>query len=66
MNLPKSKRLRFTIAGFVLNFITVGVGMYFKTELVSLGTCLMMVNTPLYAYILGESWNPSKEDKDGK
>jgi hypothetical protein len=64
MKLPKSKRLRFTIVAFILNFLTVWTGMYFKADLTALGVCLMMINTPLYTYVLGESFKPSTQEKD--
>ena len=59
MRLPKSKRLRFAAIGLGINFLTVWGGMYFNAELVALGTCLLMINSPLYVYILGDSFRPS-------
>lgn len=59
MRLPKSKRLRFAAIVIGINFLTVWVGMYFNADLVALGTCLLMINSPLYVYILGDSFRSS-------
>lgn len=58
---PQSKRLRFAAIGFATNIIVVLFGMYFGSDLVALGTCLTMVNTPIYVYILGDSFRPSEQ-----
>ena len=59
MKLPKSKRLRFSMAVIIINFIMGVAGMYFRTDLSKLGVFLMMSNSPLYVYILGDSYRPS-------
>ncbi len=59
MKLPKSKRLRIAITVIVTNYITFWIGMVMETDLVSLATGLAIINTPLLAYILGESFRPS-------
>jgi hypothetical protein len=59
MKLPKSKRLRFTAVGLGVNFITVWIGVYFNVDLVALGTCLSLINAPLYVYVFGDSFRPS-------
>ena len=58
------KRLKVALLGFGLNFITVWVGMYYSVDLVALGTCLALVNAPLYAYITGDTIRPTKNDKE--
>jgi hypothetical protein len=59
MKLPKSKRLRFSIAVIIANFIIGFFGIYKNADLTALGTFLALSNTPLYAYILGDSFRPS-------
>ena len=59
MKLPKSKRLRFTIAIIVLNFLIGLYGISQGADLTALGTFLALANTPLYVYILGDSFRPS-------
>jgi len=63
MKISKSKRLWFCISSLIANFIIVIFGMKFHADLVALGTCLMMINTPLYVYVLGETMTPSKKKK---
>jgi len=50
-----SKRLRITIAGLVVNFITVWVGIYHGVDLNALGVCLSLINAPLYVYVMGDT-----------
>jgi hypothetical protein len=59
MKLPKSKRLRFSIAVIIANFIIGFFGIIKGADLTALGTFLALSNTPLYAYILGDSFRPS-------
>lgn len=59
MKIHKSKRLRITLGGLALNFITVWIGIGYNADLTALGTCLMMINTPLYVYVFGESFRKS-------
>ena len=59
MTLPKSKRLRFSIAVIVANFVIGIIGIIKGADLTALGTFLALCNTPLYAYILGDSFRPS-------
>jgi hypothetical protein len=59
MRFPKSKRFRFSLVVIAVNFLLGGMGMYLKADLVQLGTFLVMSNSPLYVYILGESYRPS-------
>ena len=56
----KSKRLRFTVAVIIVNYAIAVYGINHGVDLTALGTFLALVNTPLYAYILGESYRPSK------
>jgi hypothetical protein len=64
--LPKSKRLRFAVGVLIANFVVVIFGMWKGTDLVALGTCLMMINAPLYVYILGDSYRPSNTNDINK
>jgi hypothetical protein len=59
--MTKSKRLKFTIFAVIVNFILAIYGINKGVDLTALGTFLALVNTPLYAYILGESFRPSKQ-----
>ena len=60
MRVPNSKRLRITIAGLIANFLIGGFGIYHGADLSALGTFLALANSPLYVYILGDSFRPSK------
>lgn len=62
--MTKNKRLKIVLTALTINFLTVWAGMHFGTDLIALGTCLMMINSPLFVYILGETYRPSKEEKD--
>lgn len=42
-----------------VNYLLFVYGMTLGTDLVALGTGLTMVNVPLMAYILGETFRPS-------
>ena len=64
--LPKSKRLRIVITALVLNFIIFGFGVFKGADLSDLGIGLAALNAPLYAYVLSETWKPSKQNKDEK
>ncbi len=59
MKLPKSKRLRFCIAVIIVNFILGIMGMLTGANLLMLGGFLSLSNTPLYVYVLGDSYRPS-------
>ena len=58
--MSKSKRFRLTILVLAMNFAIFVYGIYKGADLSSLGTGLSLLNAPLYAYILGESYRPSK------
>ena len=64
--MSKSKRFRLTILVLAMNFAIFTYGIYSDSDLSSLGTGLSLLNAPLYAYILGESYRPSgdKPSKD--
>lgn len=53
-------RLKFSIIVTIANFIMGIIGMILGTDLTALGVFLTMANTPLFAYILGQSLNPTK------
>ena len=57
--LPRSKRLRFSI--YTLHLLTaVGVlGMYLKTDLSQLAAYMAVTVIPLVAYIIGDTMRPS-------
>jgi len=57
----QSKRLIFSIVIIAINFMFGIYGIYFKTDLSDLGSFLAMVNAPLYVYVFGESYRPSKK-----
>lgn len=59
MKLPKSKRLRFSIWVIVANFAIGALGILKSADLTALGTFLALSNTPLYAYILGDTFRAS-------
>ena len=56
----RSKRLWIVAGALFLNFATVWFGIHKGVDLTALGTCLAMINAPLYVYVFGESWRPSK------
>lgn len=64
MKISKSKRLWFSIAALVANILLVLIGIFNGADLTALGTCLALINTPLYSYIFGESFRPSKQEND--
>lgn len=57
--LPKSKRFRFAFYAFHVYIIIGVVAMYKQADLVSLGTYLLMITTPVALYILGDTFRPS-------
>ena len=59
MKLPKSKRLRFSIAVIIANFIIGVIGILYGANLLTLGAFLSLSNSPLYIYVLGDSYRPS-------
>jgi len=59
MNLPKSKRLRFSVWVIVANFAIGVLGILKGADLQALGVFLALSNAPLYAYVLGDSFRPS-------
>ena len=66
LRLPQSKRLRFSVAVIIANFLIFGFGIYHGTDLGDLGVGLAMINSPLYAYILGDTYRASKPIKPVK
>jgi len=56
----QSKRFRITIGALIANFVIGAFGVYHSADLVGLGTFLVMANAPLYVYIMGDSFRPSK------
>jgi hypothetical protein len=56
----KLKRFKFSIIVIIANFIIGAFGIYHTADLTALGTFLALSNTPLYAYILGDSFRPSE------
>ena len=61
MKLPASKRLRFSVYVIITNFIMGAFGIYHGADLGDLGMFLALSNTPLYAYILGDTYRPSRK-----
>ena len=62
MTLPNSKRLRITMAGLLMNYIMFVIAMWRGADMSDLGAGLALLNSPLYVYIIGESWTPSKKE----
>jgi hypothetical protein len=56
----RSKRLKITIICLVVNFMMVVMGIAHQVDLTALGTCIALINTPLYAYIFGETVRKSE------
>lgn len=52
----KSTRLRFSVYVIIANFLFGIFGIFMKVDLVSLGTFLSLVNSPLYIYVIGRSY----------
>lgn len=59
MRLPASKRLRFSVAVIIANFVIGLVGIFQGADLQALGVFLAMSNAPLYAYVLGDTFRAS-------
>ena len=53
-------RLKFSICVIIANFLIGIIGMILGADLTSLGVFLSMANAPLYVYVLGQSFAPSK------
>ena len=53
-------RLKFSIGVITVNFVLGVVGMLLGADLTALGVFLAMANMPLYTYVLGESFSPTK------
>jgi hypothetical protein len=66
MKIPQSKRLRFSVIVIAANFILGIVGIIQATDLAALGTFLALANTPLYAYVLGDTIRKSDETDSNK
>lgn len=58
------KRLKSAWIVLGLNMTLFGLGIIKGAGLTDLGAGLAMVNAPVLIYILGESFRPSKIDKD--
>ena len=63
IKLPASKRLRFSVAVIIANFVMGVFGIYYGADLGDLGMFLALSNTPLYVYILGDTFRPSNNKK---
>ena len=61
MKITKSKRLKIVLGALIANFIIVIIAMIIGgVDLTALGTCLSLINTPLYIYVLGETFRKSE------
>jgi hypothetical protein len=60
LKLPKSKRLRFAIYTFHVYIILGIFGVIMGANLADLGVFCSTTSIPLIAYILGDSYRPSK------
>jgi drug/metabolite transporter (DMT)-like permease len=56
-----SKRLKFALIAAICNFVLFALGLYMGVDLISLGTGLSLINTPIYAYIFGETVRKSEK-----
>ncbi len=63
IKLPASKRLRFSVAVIIANFVMGVFGIYYVADLGDLGMFLALSNTPLYVYILGDTYRPSRKTR---
>lgn len=63
MKLPASKRLRFSIAVIIANFAIGAMGIHYGADLQALGVFLALSNSPLYVYVLGDTFRPSNLNK---
>jgi hypothetical protein len=63
IKIPASKRLRFSIAVIIANFVMGVFGIYYGADLGDLGMFLALSNTPLYVYILGDTYRPSRKTR---
>lgn len=63
IKIAASKRLRFSIAVIIVNFLIGGFGIYHVADLSDLGMFLALSNSPLYVYILGDTVRPSNNKK---
>lgn len=59
--MTKSKRLKITLVALIANYIVLLVGIYMKSDLAAMGAAIAMINTPLYGYLWGETYRPSKK-----
>lgn len=60
----RSKRLVFTVIVVFTNFVVFTVGLIYGADPMGVGSGLAMMNAPLYAWVLGESFRPSKTIKE--
>lgn len=56
----KYKRLKIACVALGVNFLILLLGMVLKTDLGSLGGAIALINAPLYAFILGDTWRKSE------
>ena len=63
IKIPASKRLRFSIAVIIANFVMGVFGIYYGADLGDFGMFLALSNTPLYVYILGDTYRPSRKTR---
>ena len=61
--MTKSKRLIITISILTVNFIIFTIGMFVGIDPISIGTGLSLLNTPVYAYIMGETIRKSDKKR---
>lgn len=61
--MTKSKRFLLTIIFSAVNFAMFILGILLKADLTALGTGLSLINSPLYAYIIGQSIRKSDSEQ---
>jgi hypothetical protein len=57
--MPRSKRFWITVGGLSINFSIGILGVFYDADILELGEFLALANTPLFMYILGDSYRPS-------
>ena len=64
MKITQSKRLRFSALAMIANYIIFAFGIHRGADLSALGAGLALINTPLFAYVMGDTIRASKKNCD--
>lgn len=60
IQVPRTKRFRVAVSALGINFAIFILGIFKGVDLSELGVGLAALNAPIYMYILGETYRPSK------